>query len=105
MRNASLSGMWRGNPVIAYVVPASSARTTLRVVSSSVVAGTRVAVVAPEDSGLRPARFHFGPDVWQVSVTQPNGVLSDHLGTRSLSRALLLLDGHQASRGSVRSCR
>lgn len=90
MQNASLSGTWRGNPVIAHVVPASFASTTLRVASASVVDGTKVEVVAPEDSGLRPARFTLGSDVWQVSVTLPNGVRSNQRQTRTLVRAILM---------------
>jgi hypothetical protein len=90
MRNASLAGTWRGNPVIAYVVPASFASSTLRVVSTSVVDGRKVEIVAPEDSGLRPARFTLGSDVWQVSVTLPNGVRSNRRQTRTLVGAILM---------------
>lgn len=89
MPNASLTGLWQGSPAIIYVAPASVDRSILRVVSTSVIAGTEVSTVAPEDSALRPATFRFGSHIWQVTVTGPNRIRSDVPKTRSLIRALL----------------
>lgn len=87
--NVSLTGLWQGSPAIIYVAPASVDRSILRVVSTSVIAGTEVSTVALEDSALRPATFRFGSHIWQVTVTGPNRIRSDVPKTRSLIRALL----------------
>ena len=79
-------------PAIVHVVPASAKRSMLRVVSTSVIAGTEVFTVAPEDSALRPATFRLGSQIWQVTVTRPNRIRSDLPKTRSLIRALLSSD-------------
>ena len=92
MPNASLTGLWQGSPAIIYVAPASVERSRLRVVSTSVIAGTEVSTVAPEDSALRPATFRLGSQIWQVTVTRPNRIRSDLPKTRSLMRALLSSD-------------
>jgi hypothetical protein len=92
MPNASLTGLWQGNPAIVYVAPSSAERSMLRVVSTRVIAGTEVRTVAPEDSALRPSTFRLGSHIWQVTVTRPNGIRSDLPKTRSLIRALLSSD-------------
>lgn len=89
MPNASLTGEWEGSPAIVYVVPVSAESSMLRIVSTHVIAGTKVRTVAPEDSTLRPMVFRLGSHLWQVTVSRADGVRSDKPKTVSLVRALL----------------
>jgi hypothetical protein len=89
MLNASLSGVWRNRPVIAYVVPHRSVASVLAVVSTFVIGTTPIDVIAPEDSATRPLRFRIGPDDWLITVTRPDRIQSDDTRSRGLVCALL----------------
>lgn len=89
MPNASLTGEWEGSPAIVYVAPVTAESSMLRVVSTHVIAGTKVRTVAPEDSAQRPLVFRRGSHLWQVTVTRADGIRSDAPKTVSLVSAIL----------------
>jgi hypothetical protein len=67
--NTAFEGVWRGYPVIAYVVPTSALppSSELTVVAHRRIKGQAVDVVKGEDSTVRMLRFLLGPDTWLVA--------------------------------------
>jgi len=67
--NTGLEGVWRGHPLVAFVVPTSARPldSELMVVARRHIKGQAVDVVQGEDSSIRMLRFVLGPDTWLLA--------------------------------------
>ena len=67
--NTAFEGVWRGHPLIAYVVPTSAlpSASELIFVDRRHIKGQAVDVVHGEDSTTRMLRFALGPDTWLLA--------------------------------------
>jgi hypothetical protein len=67
--NTALKGVWRGHPLVAYVVPTAAVppSSELTVVAHRNIKGRAVDVVEGEDGTFQMLRFVLGPDTWSVA--------------------------------------
>lgn len=92
--NTAFQGVWRGYPLIAYVVPTSAvpSASELILVARRQVKGQAVDVMKGEDNTTRMLRFVLGPDTWLLS--------SRDSGTVSVALVEALLDSRSPRAGS-----